>query len=161
MATFATIIVAAFAILLLSHCSPRKGAQLPEPPERASARATVLAVSNGIAAADKTCAHVALAMPGSAKGEASELAHACADAYKAARAGLMLAEATLDYWAADQAGQLGCGMRAGLRGLHAFEELLAVRGGVPAAVSDAIQLANVAVQFAPVQCASVDGGSHD
>lgn len=131
-------------MMLMSGCIP---ASAPEPPLRASARAAVLAIAQGVREADRTCSTLAIAtldIP---------LAERCGHSYQAARRALLAAEAGLD--AADTR-TAACAAAPAARALAELTGAVQLAGGpVPPAVVDGAEMAVVLARLVP--CA--DGGA--
>lgn len=122
------------AIALVS-CSPASGSGASSP-ARETARATVLLVTDGVHAADVTCAAVVRAGH-------PEAGPPCVSAYKVAQPALVAAGESIDAWDDGSQGKVGCAIVQALEALRAMTTAITNAGGKPpAAIADALTFAS-------------------
>jgi hypothetical protein len=127
-----TLLAMLVLAVVLVACRP---AQSPEE-RRATERAIVIALSEGVAVADMACADLALAKKDAA------LARECDKWRDAARTSLQAAELALDRENDARAGEVRCAFANGLASAKKLAEAITGAGGkLPYALRDALMLA--------------------
>jgi hypothetical protein len=105
-------------------------------PTRDIARATVLAVTDGVQAADHACAELV-------NGGDREAGTKCLAAYKVAQPALVAAAIAVDAWDDGRAGEVGCAVFRVVEALRSMSKTIAAAGSkLPSPLVDAIAFAS-------------------
>lgn len=133
-----------FAVCVFTACDGAGCAS--SMPARAQARGVVTTLAEGVAVARTTCAEEAQAQ------RSLPLARRCLDAYKLARASLIVASESIDAWDSGSQGRVACAIEQGASAAREMSSALAAYGAdVPPALVDSLTLANA---LGALQCSA-------
>lgn len=139
--------------LTLASC---KDPAFPETP-RATARAAVLAASNGVKATAAACSAIVEEAVGTTdpatKANAISFGTHCRNVLSPAIDGVIMAAEAVDAWDMVSAQKVGCGLKAAEVGLKAAADIILLSGHkVPAWLIDTIAIAHSVSPWAPSTC---------